>query len=171
MLGKKIMIIGCCGSGKSTLAKLLVRIIDLPLIHLDREYYKPNWEKPSKNEWGKKVQNLVIQDEWIMDGNYYNTMSIRMEQADTIIFLDFNRFLCTYRVIKRACSSKESVRSDMGKECQERLDMNFFHYVWNFNKTMRPRIYELLKRYSKVNTIILKNGRDIKKFKNEIGIK
>ena len=73
MLGKKIMIIGCCGSGKSTLARQLAQCVDLPLIHLDREYYKPNWEKPSKNEWEEKVKSLNLKSEWIMDGNYYNT--------------------------------------------------------------------------------------------------
>jgi adenylate kinase family enzyme len=164
MLGKKIMIIGCCGSGKSTLARQLAQCVDLPLTHLDREYYKSNWEKPLKSEWEEKVQSLISRDEWIIDGNYYNTLGMRMEQADTVIFLDMNKFLCTYRVIKRACSLKESVRSDMGKGCNERFNIDFFKFVWNFNKTTRPRIYELLKSYAQLNIIILKSDKDIKKF-------
>ena len=47
---ERIMIIGCCGSGKSTLSKSIYQITGLPLIHLDKEYFKPNWEKPSKDE-------------------------------------------------------------------------------------------------------------------------
>lgn len=158
------MIIGCCGSGKSTLAKQLAQCIDLPLIHLDREYYKPNWEKPSKSEWEEKIRSLISGNEWIIDGNYYNTLDMRMGQADTVIFLDMNKFLCTYRVVKRACSSKESTRSDMGQGCHERFDMDFFRYVWKFNRTMRPRIYTLLKNYLQLNIIILSSSRDIKKF-------
>ena len=46
----KIMIIGCFGSSKSTLSKKY-RIKPNYLIHLDKEYYKPNWEKPTNNEW------------------------------------------------------------------------------------------------------------------------
>ncbi|MBZ9687389.1 AAA family ATPase [Clostridium estertheticum] len=168
MLGKKIMIIGCCGSGKSTLAKQLAHCVDLPLIHLDREYYKPNWEKPTKNEWEEKVQSLISKIEWIMDGNYYNTLNMRMEQADTVIFLDINKFSCAFRVIQRACFSKESMRSDMGHGCHERFDMDFFRFVWNFDRTMRPRIYALLKNYSQLNIIVLKSSRDIKKFISEL---
>lgn len=168
MLGKKIMIIGCCGSGKSTLARQLAKYVDLPLIHLDREYYKPNWEKSLKSEWEEKIRSLISRDEWIIDGNYYNTLSMHMEQADTVIFLDMNKFLCTYRIIKRACSSKENIRSDMGHGCHERFNMDFFKFVWNFNKTTRSRIYELLKNYAQLNIIILKSDRDIKKFISEI---
>lgn len=162
------MIIGSCGSGKSTFAKQLAHHLNLPLFHLDREYYKPNWEKPSTCEWEEKVQSLVSKHEWIMDGNYFNTLSMRMDEADTAIFLDINKFLCTYRVIKRACSPRESIRQDMGQGCKERLDMDFIQYVGSFDKTMRPRIYELLKNYPQLNIIILKNKRGIKKFLNKI---
>ncbi len=51
-------------------------------------------EKRSK----RTVQNeLVKEDEWIIDGNYGGTMDIRMNAADTIIFLDIHRTICAYR--------------------------------------------------------------------------
>ncbi len=163
MLGKKIMIIGCCGSGKSTLAKQLAKCIDLPLIHLDSEYWKPGWERPPKNEWEKRVKHLCTASSWVMDGNYFSTLSIRLAHADTVIFLDLNKFLCTYRVIKRALSSKQKVRSDMAQGCEERIDIEFIRFVWNFNKTMRPRIYELLESYPQLKIIVLSNSEDIKR--------
>jgi hypothetical protein len=50
-------------------------------------------------------------------------------------------------------------RPDMAADCRERIDMDFIRYVWNFNKTMRPRIYELLKRYNDIDLVVLKNNR------------
>lgn len=160
-LGNRITIIGCCGSGKSTLARQLSVHTKLPLTHLDREYYKPNWQPTPKPEWVQKQEALTDTSEWIIDGNYNGTMDIRMKKADTIIFLDFNKFICTYRIIKRALSSKEKVRSDMGIGCRERIDFAFIKFVWNFNKTSRPRIYALLEQYSDKHVIILKNSKEV----------
>jgi adenylate kinase family enzyme len=160
----KILIIGCCGAGKTELAKQIAETTKLPLIHLDKEYYKPNWGKPTKEEWEKKVLELVSSQQWIMDGNYYNSMDIRLSSANTVIFLDINRFTCIVRIIKRMILLSGRCRPDMAADCRERIDMDFIRYVWNFNKIMRPRIYELLKRYSDIDLVVLKNSGEIRGF-------
>ena len=48
---KRILIIGSCGAGKSTFAKRLHKETGLRLIHLDRFYHKPNWGKPTDEEF------------------------------------------------------------------------------------------------------------------------
>lgn len=35
-------------------------------------------------------------------------------------------------------------RSDMGKECKERIDREFFRYIWNFPTLQRPKILRKL---------------------------
>ncbi len=42
---KKILIIGCGGSGKSTLARQMGEKFALPVVHLDKIYWLPNWVK------------------------------------------------------------------------------------------------------------------------------
>jgi adenylate kinase family enzyme len=160
----KILIIGCCGAGKTKLAKQIAEITKLPLIHLDKEYYKPHWEKPAKEEWEKKVLEMVSSPHWIMDGNYYNSMDIRLSAADTVIFLDINRVTCIMRIFKRMILPSEHCRPDMAADCRERIDIDFIRYVWNFNKTMRPRILELLKYHNDIDLIVLKNNREIRDF-------
>lgn len=163
-LGKRIILIGCCGSGKSTLAKQLAKQTKLPLIHLDRVYYKPNWEPTPRLGWEQIQEELTEANEWIIDGNYNSTMDIRMRKTDTIIFLDFNKFVCTYRVIKRSLMNREKVRSDMGIGCKERIDWNFIKFVWSFNKTSRPKIYTSLEQYNDKNIHVLKNSKEVKAF-------
>ena len=39
----RIVVIGSAGSGKSTLSQKLGQIYSLPVVHLDKYYWKPNW--------------------------------------------------------------------------------------------------------------------------------
>ncbi|GAA4778642.1 hypothetical protein GCM10023231_01470 [Olivibacter ginsenosidimutans] len=59
-LGNRIMIIGSCGADKTTLSKQLGKLLALPIIHLDKEYWKPNWVKSSKEEWEAKQNKFVV---------------------------------------------------------------------------------------------------------------
>ena len=56
----RIMIVGNNGSGKSVLARELHTITGLPIIHLDNEFWRPNWETPSKEEWRKALGYAAI---------------------------------------------------------------------------------------------------------------
>ena len=65
---KKIIIIGCSGSGKSTLARKLGEITQLPVIHLDKLWWKPGWETVSCDEFDVLHQAAMAEPAWIMDG-------------------------------------------------------------------------------------------------------
>lgn len=47
---KRILILGCCGAGKSIFARALSETTGIDLIHLDREYWKPEWVETSRIE-------------------------------------------------------------------------------------------------------------------------
>lgn len=71
---KQVLIVGCPGAGKSTLAKELAEATRLPVVHLDRHYWQPGWQRPDSASWQKTVEKLAAQSEWIMDGNYSGTL-------------------------------------------------------------------------------------------------
>lgn len=79
---KRVLVVGCSGAGKSTVAKQLAEITGLPLIHLDRHYWLPGWEEPSRDAWRVIVESLSAQPEWIMDGTYSGTLQQRLARAD-----------------------------------------------------------------------------------------
>ena len=99
-----------------------------------------------------------------MDGNYISSMQIRMDYADTLIWLDISRVKCLVRAIRRVLIPSKKHRSDMGEGCNERHDFEFYRFIWNFNKTTRPRILQLLEEHKDMNIVILKNSRDIRRF-------
>ncbi len=155
----KILIIGNCGSGKSTLSRQISSILELPVIHLDKYYWSHDWKTTPPEEWEKIVRNLVIKEKWIIDGNYYNTLKIRMAQAELILFLNVNPIICLFRVLKRIFMEKN--RPDMPKGYADRFDLKFYKYILSYNRKMKPKIMQLLKQTpSKVKIVTINNPID-----------
>ncbi|PEE24663.1 topology modulation protein [Bacillus toyonensis] len=162
---KKIILIGSCGSGKSTLAKQLGNKLNIKVHHLDALFWKANWEGVPREEQRKVQKNLIKEEEWIIDGNYGGTMDLRLNAADTIIFLDIHRTICVYRAFKRIVQYRNKTRSDMGAGCEERLDLQFFKWIWEYPNKKKPAILKRLDQLSKgKEVIILKSPNEVKRF-------
>ncbi|MBO9129900.1 DNA topology modulation protein [Bacillus sp. 165] len=162
---KKILLIGSGGAGKSTLARRLGGILGIQVHHLDALYWKQGWVETPREEFIKQIQPIMEQESWIVDGNYFATMEMRMAAADTIIFLALPRLHCTYRVIKRRIQHHKKIRPDMGAGCKEKLDWDFIKWVWNYPRDQRPHILERLKELEgKKNIIILHSAPEVKQF-------
>ncbi len=69
---------------------------------------------------------------------------IRIDAADTVIFLDFARRVCLYRVAKRVLRYRGQTRPDLGKECPEKIDVAFLWYIWGFRKREHETIVKRL---------------------------
>ena len=161
---ERVLIIGCGGAGKSTLARALGEKTGLPVIHLDKLFWKPGWVESTQEEIDGIIQREISKDRWIIDGNYNRTLTMRMERCDTVIYLDFSRFACLRGVIKRILTTHGTVRPDMGAGCPERFDLDFLKWVWNFNKTKRRQYHEMLNSLEDRNVIILRSRQEAKAF-------
>ena len=164
---KRILVIGCSGSGKTTLARWLASRLRLPLVILDREYWGPGWIAPPEEEWRKTVRTLADRDAWVMDGTYHATLSERLPTADTVVWLDFGRGRCLWRVLWRSLAYRGSVRSDMAAGCPERFDLEFLRYVWHFNEQTRPRIGTALAQARNPRVVVLRSPAEVSRFRKE----
>lgn len=162
---KKIILIGSGGAGKSTLARILGQKLKLDVYHLDSLLWKPNWVGVPRDEQMIVQNALVEKKEWIIDGNYGGTMEIRLQAADTIIFLDIHRTICVYRAFKRMMKYRNTTRPDMAEGCEERLDFHFLKWIWEYPKRKRPTILQRLNQLSiEKNVIILKSPKEVELF-------
>ena len=87
-VGRRIVVTGMAGAGKSTFARALSAKTGLPLIHLDIHFWKPGWLEPSEMEWRDTQRVLLAGDQWVVDRNYQTALDLRLERADTVLFLD-----------------------------------------------------------------------------------
>lgn len=165
----RILVIGYPGAGKSTLAVELGQITGLPVIHLDREFWQPGWVQRPKDQWREHTRLLADRDEWIMDGSYDHTLDIRLQRADKVIFLDYSRCLCLWRVLKRVVTNYGKVRSNMADCCPERLDLGFLKFVWNYRRDRYPILHERLRNYfADGELIVLKSPAQTASFLSEM---
>ncbi len=159
----KIAIIGLQGSGKSTFANKLGKLLNRPVIHLDKEYFLPGWrQKYSKIEWVDFQKELIRRDNWIIDGNYKSTIDLRIEAADTIIFFDFPKWLCVYRVFRRSFGAQQAF--DKPKGTKERVSLGLLKFIIAYP---RQATRDKLKAYQDTKKIfIVKNSQETESLLN-----
>lgn len=165
---ERICIIGGCGAGKSTLARELGRKLNILVVHLDKLFWRDNWENVSSEDFKARLLKELEKDKWIMDGNYTATLNERFKYADTIIFLDLSTLTYLTSIVKRWFAYRGKTREDMGENCPERWDWEFFWYTATFNKKQRKQIYKKLETAQDKKIIIFKSRKMVKKFIKDI---
>ena len=170
---KKIQIIGFSGSGKSTLAGILAERLSLPVLYLDTVYWLPGWKERSRQEQSEILGKFLADhpDGWVIDGNYRkNHYDERMEEADRIIFMNFNRWRCLWRILKRRVMYAGKTRASITEGCDEKVDWPFIK--WAFWDSRRPevlaRYYNNKERWPE-KFVEFKKPREVKRFLESIG--
>ena len=158
---KKVIVIGCPGSGKSTVSRALHNKTGIPLYHLDMMYWNADKTTVEKSVFLERLSTVLEKDEWIIDGNYGSTMELRMAACDTVIFLDYPLDDCLDGIRNR----RGKPRSDMPWiETEE--DAEFIEFIKSYNEQQKPKVLELLKKYSDKNIIILESREQADAFLN-----
>ena len=160
---KKIMVIGCPGSGKSTFSRTLHKLTGIPLFHLDMMYWNSDRTTVDKAVFREQLSNTLQKDEWIIDGNYGYTMELRLQACDTVIFLDYSLNVCLDGIKER----RGKARTDM-PWIENEEDAEFIEFIKNYNSQSRPKVMELLDKYSQKHIYIFKNRNEANKFLNQI---
>lgn len=168
---RRIAVIGCPGAGKTELSRRLNAITGLPLIHLDRLYHDGRFDyRRNRSAWRQRVQELVHEPAWLIDGNYRSTFDIRLPAADTIIFLDYPTWLCLSRAIRRRLHFRTRVRPDMPASWREQLGFSFLHFILQFRRRQAPELRRRLAELaSDRQVIILKSPRQAEHLLTELG--
>lgn len=165
----KIAIVGYSGCGKSTLAKKLGHLLKIPVLYLDKIHWLPGWQERPDAEAKEIVKHFMdCNSQWVIDGNYSALLSERrLYEADIIIFMNFNRFSCLMRALRRYFKYRHQVRFSMSDGCPEKIDMEFVLWLLFHGRTKKYRnsYKQFQKRYS-CKWICIRNQRQLNLFLN-----
>lgn len=144
LLYRKILIVGCGGAGKSTLAVALGKKLALPVVHLDKLWWKPKWQSRTESEFDALLLSELEKPSWIIEGNFARTFARRLEHAELCIFLDYPTELCINSVYERAEKYRGTTRPDMTEGCTEQVDPVFEEWIRSFDIDVKPKMLETM---------------------------
>jgi len=166
---QRVAVVGSGGAGKSVFSQELGRQTGLPVIHLDRHYWKPGWVETPAAEWRVLQAGLLGEERWIVDGNYGGTFDIRFERADTVIVLALSPWRCVAAALRR--SLRNGGKAMQADGCPERVDRDFLRWIWRYPTDSRPRLDEALRRYSgRLRVVELRTRRETVAFLDSVAV-
>lgn len=159
---QRVAIVGSGGAGKSTFARALGEVTDLPVVHLDQFFWKPDWVETPRDEWRQRQSELFAGDRWIADGNYGGTFDDRFSRADTVIIVARSRLACIASAVGR--SARNHGKPVQAEGCPERFQLAFFRWIWNYDRDSRPRLDAALARHEHLDIVELTSRKAMKEF-------
>ena len=93
----------------------------------------------------RKNREFVNKEEWIIDGNHHETMEMRFQAADLILFL-----ISADCSVYTAYENDIDTRVDLPDYLEEKRDKNFYQllkWTWDFPKKRRPGLLSIFEKY------------------------
>ena len=140
----------------------------LPVIHLDLHFWKPGWVAPSETEWREKQRGVLAGDAWIADGNYHETLDLRLEHADTVVFLDMPWWRCSGRALLRRFpdAGRAAGRMPLLSLVAVRDEWGLAIRIWRENRSQpETREREIISQHGQhVDLHVLSSKREVREF-------
>lgn len=160
---QRILVIGCPGSGKSCFARALGEITGLPVCHLDMLYWNTDGSCVSEAVFRARLQDALMQDAWIIDGNYASTLEDRLQRCDAVFLLDIPTEACIEGVLNRMHRPHPDL-----PWIETEADPEFLDFIRGFRKNVLPGMLKLLQKYSDRPCIRLHSREEMKLWLDEL---
>ena len=172
VVGRRVLVDGMMGSGKSTLARALGARSGLPVIHLDVHYWRPDWVRPSEDEWRERQRALLAREAWIIDGNYNESLGLRLERAETVVWLTTPWWLCASRAFVRGFRKPIG---EMPDGCRDSISRRLrdewggVGRIWR-NRRLEPDLVrsEILRHGAHTRVHVLRSRREARAFLDSV---
>jgi adenylate kinase family enzyme len=175
-VGRRIVVTGLAGAGKSTFSRALAARTGLPMIHLDVHFWRPGWVEPPEHEWREEQRELLAGEAWIADGNYDRTLDMRLERADTVVFLDTPWWICAARAFARGLR-RRPVEFELPEGCDEtagtrlRAEWRLVGAIWHNHRSEREQELAIVSQHGRHAALhMLRSKRAVHEFLDGISV-
>ena len=101
-MSRVAIVASASGSGKTTLGRELARRLGVPFHELDALNHGPGWTEATPEELLARVEPLLDEGAWVVDGSYRSKLGDRvLRSADIIVWLDLPRRVWLPRLLRR----------------------------------------------------------------------
>ncbi|MBD2449699.1 adenylate kinase [Nostoc sp. FACHB-152] len=164
---KKVAVFGNAGGGKSTLSKKLSEITSLPLYILDKIKYQPGGVQVLDEDYKRTHDDILATDRWIIDGfGSMETLWPRLDEADTLIYIDLPLYVHGWWVTKRFITGYLKPPEGWPQNSPIlRSSLTSYRALWLCHKYLTPRYREYIKQaQSTKNVYHIRATKDISQF-------
>ncbi len=164
-VGRRVVVTGLAGSGKSTFALALAEQTGLPVIHLDLHFWQPGWVAPSEVGWREVQRRVLAGDAWIADGNYKETLDLRLQRADTVVVLDLPWWRCSGRALLRGFRMPDELPAGCTYSRWQRWrdEWQLAARIWRGRSTEPQHERQVIAQHGQHTTVhVLRSTRDVR---------
>ncbi len=159
---QRAIVIGSPGAGKSVFARTLRDRTGLPLYYLDRIWHKPDKTAVSREEFDRRLAEILAEERWIIDGNYQRTLRPRLERCDAVFLLDYPKEVC----LAGAAARIGTVREDL-PWVEDEFNDEFRQWIEEFPEKQLPEICRLLAEYPDKTITVFKCRQEAERWFSE----
>ncbi len=150
---RRVRVVGNSGAGKTTFARALAARLDVPHLELDGIFWDAGWTMRDVEDAQRRLAALVAgpgREGWVACGNWANRIGSVLDDADTIVWLDYPRRVIMPRIIWRTVG-RGLTRRELWHGNRERLtnllrrdpEQNIVRWSWTQHDAYRERYREL----------------------------
>jgi hypothetical protein len=151
---ERVVVMGRGAAGKSTAVVRLGRLTGLPVIELDKHFWRPGLAPMPPDEWIQLQHKLAADDRWIMDGDLgaHDAPAARLARADTVLIFDFSMARCAWRA---------------GRRSRERADFWWWLLTWRY-RSRGGVLHAVATFAAEADVHVLRTPRDVHRFLSTI---
>lgn len=164
---KKVAVFGNAGGGKSTLSKKLSHITGLPLHVLDKIQYQAGGIEVPDADYKRIHQEILETERWIIDGfGCMETLWLRLEKADTLVFVDLPLYVHFWWVTKRLITGYFQPPDGWPQNSPIlKSSLNSYRVLWLCRKYLTPKYRQYIEQVqSSKNVYHIRSTKQIAQF-------
>jgi putative MATE family efflux protein len=134
---QRVVVLGGAGAGKSTLARAIGAKLGLPVFHLDRFVFGPQWSRRDASAVHADVAAALSGDAWVVDGTYPALFDVTVVRADLVLWLEQPWWRRLWRAWRKARNHRGKPRADRPDGCEEGFGLSSVWTVLRFGRWSR----------------------------------